>query len=128
LRLSDINLSGSASVPQPSIVVNFRSFPISGCSSGALLCTAEIADTNLTVGQGMHGSFSRAETRNFMAAIGPDFKQHFVDPAPVANTDIAPTLERILALKTAAHGRLAGRVLAEAFRGGKVPAVSRKVV
>lgn len=32
----------------------------------------------------MHGSFSRAETMNFMAAIGPDFKNGFVDVAPVS--------------------------------------------
>jgi hypothetical protein len=34
----------------------------------------EIADTGLQQGQGMHGSFSRADTFNNMAAIGPDFK------------------------------------------------------
>ena len=38
------------------------------------MCAVEIADTGLQQGQGMHGSFSRADTMNFMAAIGPDFK------------------------------------------------------
>ena len=56
------------------------------------MCTVEIADTSLKTGQGMHGSFSRAETRNFMAAIGPDFKTRFADTAPISNADIAPTL------------------------------------
>jgi hypothetical protein len=28
----------------------------------------------------MHGTFSRADTMNFMAAIGPDFKRGFVKP------------------------------------------------
>ena len=61
----------------------------------ALQCTVGVADTPLATGQGNHGSFSRAETRNFMAAIGPDFKAGFADPAPVSNADIAPTLAQI---------------------------------
>ena len=73
--------------PQPSIVVNFRSFA-TGCAEPAT-CGVEIADTGLQQGQGMHGSFSRADTQNFMAAVGPDFKAGFVDPAPVSNADWA---------------------------------------
>ena len=72
LPLSAINLKGSARTPRPSIVVNFRSFS-TGCDE-PVLCTVEVADTGLQQGQGMHGSFSRADTMNFMAAIGPDFK------------------------------------------------------
>jgi len=128
LRLSDIALAGSSRVPEPGIVVNFRSFPIKGCAGVVLMCTAEIADTNLTVGQGMHGSFSRAETRNFMAAIGPDFKSHFVDPAPISNADITPTLAAALGLKVPERGSLSGRVIGEAFKGGKLPVVSRKIL
>ena len=128
LRMSDIALIGSSHVPEPSLVVNFRSFPIKGCAGPVLVCTAEIADTNLTVGQGMHGSFSRAETRNFMAAIGPDFKAHFVDRVPVSNADIAPTLASALGITLPSKGELAGRVVVEAFKGGKLPTVSRKVL
>ena len=128
LRMSDVALVGSSHVPEPSLVVNFRSFPIKGCAGSVLLCTAEIADTNLTVGQGMHGSFSRAETRNFMAAIGPDFKTRFVDRTPVSNADIAPTLASLLGLTLPTKGELGGRVIAEAFKGGKSPIVSRKVL
>jgi len=128
LRLSQIGLVGTATVPRPSIVVNFRSFTIPGCKLSTLLCTAEIADTNLTVGQGMHGSFSRADTRNFMAAVGPDFKSHFVDPAPVANSDIAPTLARVLGLARPTKGPWQGRVISEAFRAGKRPLVTRKTL
>ena len=49
-----------------------------GCDE-PLLCTVEVADTVLQQGQGMHGNFSRADTMNFMAAIGPDFKGGFAD-------------------------------------------------
>ncbi len=47
----------------------------------------------------MHGSFSRADTMNFMAAIGPDFKSGFVDEAPVSNADIGKTIAQVLGLK-----------------------------
>jgi len=118
LPLSAIDLKGAARTPQPSMVVNFRSELIPGCKP-ELLCAAEAADTSLVTGQGMHGSFSRADTKNFMAAVGPDFKARFADPAPASNADIAPTLERIIGLKITPKGRLTGRVLSEALPKGK---------
>ena len=99
--------------PQPAIVVNFRSFA-TGCDE-PVLCTVEVADTGLQQGQGMHGSFSRADTMNFMAAIGPDFKAGFVDEAPVSNADIGKTIAHVLGLKIADQGR-AGRPRASTKR------------
>jgi arylsulfatase A-like enzyme len=115
LPMSRINLIGSALTPTPSIVVSFRSFATQ-CDD-PLYCTAAIADTNLQRGQGNHGGFSRAETFNFMAAFGPDFKSGFNDTAPVSNADIAPTLARVLGLTLPAKGKLIGRVIAESLRG-----------
>ena len=69
----------------------------------------------------MHGSFSRADTMNFMAAIGPDFKAGFGDEAPVSNADVGKTLARILGLRIKDKGKLIGRVLIEAMPGGKTP-------
>jgi arylsulfatase A-like enzyme len=122
LPLSAINLKGTARTPRPTIAVNFRSFS-SGCAE-PLLCTAEIADTGLQQGQGMHGSFSRADTMNFMAAIGPDFKHGFVDEAPVSNADMGQTLARLLGLKIPFKGALRGRVVEEALPDGAMPAVT----
>ncbi len=120
LPMSAVNLIGSALTPKPSIVVSFASHPIDGCKS-LLMCAAEEADTPLQTGQGMHGTFSRADTRNFMAAIGPDFKAHFADPAPVSNADITPTLAHILGMQIASKGNLKGRAATEALkRGGPV--------
>jgi Type I phosphodiesterase / nucleotide pyrophosphatase len=116
LPLSAINLKGSGVTPIPAIAVNFRTFT-TGCDQ-PLLCTVEVGDTLLQQGQGMHGSFSRADTMNFMAAIGPDFKAGFVDEAPVSNADIGLTMARILGLPLPAKGQLLGRVLTEAMRGG----------
>ena len=121
LPMSVIGLIGSAVTPQPDIYVNFRSFA-EGCDM-PLQCTVAISDTPLSTGQGNHGGFSRAETRNFMAAIGPDFKKGFADPAPISNADIAPTLARLMGLDLAppngkSTGKLTGRVVTEALRGG----------
>jgi hypothetical protein len=124
LPLAAIGLEGKARTPTPSIVVNFRSFA-TGCAT-PLQCTAVIADTPLQQGQGMHGSFSRAETLNFMAASGPDFKAGFVDPAPVSNADFGRTIAAIMGLAIKRHGTLTGRVIAEAMGNGKVPAHADK--
>jgi arylsulfatase A-like enzyme len=127
LPLSAVNLKGSALTPMPAIAVNFRSFA-AGCDK-VLTCAVEIADTGLQQGQGMHGTFSRADTNNFMAAIGPDFKAGFVDPAPVSNADIGKTIARLLRLAVKDKGALVGRVMSEALPGGKTPAVAtRRIV
>ncbi len=128
LPMSAINLIGSATVPQPSIVVGFRSFLAKDCKLIALLCAAEIADTGLHTGQGMHGTFSRADTRNFMAAIGPDFKKGFADPTPVSNADIAPTIARILGLSLGGPGTLQGRAATEALVNGKPVSFASKTL
>ena len=52
-----------------------------------------------------------------MAAIGPDFKRRFVDPAPVSNADIAPTIAHLLGVVLPSKGTLRGRVLSESLRG-----------
>jgi len=116
LPLSAINLAGSAKTPRPSLAVLFRSFS-TGCEKPTM-CTAEIADTNLLQGQGMHGSFSRADTSNFQAAIGPDFKSGYRDTAPTSNADIGATLAHILKLDIKPQGKLMGRVIREALAGG----------
>lgn len=124
LPLSAIDLKGAARTPAPAIVVNFRSSRIPGCKPEPM-CAAEVADTSLVTGQGMHGTFSRADTMNFMAAIGPDFRVRFSDPAPASNADIAPTLAEILHLPLQPKGQLTGRVLTEAMPGGKRVSVTR---
>jgi len=126
LPLSAINLKGAAKMPRPAIVVNFRSFS-TGCEQ-PVLCTVEVADTVLQQGQGMHGSFSRAETMNFMAAIGPSFKRGYLDEAPVSNADVGQTLARLLGLKLPFQGSLRGRVIEEALLGGAEPAVTAETL
>jgi hypothetical protein len=123
LPLSEIGLCGSALTPAPSIVVSFAS-TTKLCDGNPdaprnpELCAYAVADSSLVQGQGMHGSFSRADTHNFTAAIGPDFKAGFEDPMPVSNADVAATIANLLHLDLKQKGQLRGRVLSEAFKGG----------
>ncbi len=126
LSLDDIALEGSAITPHPAIAVNFRSFDT--LCGEPVRCTVEIADTVLQQGQGMHGSFSRGDTWNFMAMQGPDFKSQFVDPAPVSNADLGRTIAQIMQLDVHDNGKLIGRVLSETLPGGALPEVTSRVV
>jgi Type I phosphodiesterase / nucleotide pyrophosphatase len=118
LTLQDIGLRGQAKTSQPTIVVNFRSYTTASCDRpDPLLCARDVSDTTLPIGGGMHGSFSRADTWNFMAARGPDFRTHYVDELPASNADIGITIAQLLQLQLTPKGKLSGRVLTESFRG-----------
>lgn len=116
LPLSQIGLKGNAATPTPSIVVNFRSYA-EGCGEPTN-CSVEISDTVLRQGQGMHGSFGRGDTLNFMAAIGPDFKAGYVDALPVSNADVGVTIAELMGLHPIHGGGLIGRVMSEALPNG----------
>lgn len=126
LPLSAIGLRGTALTPRPAIVVGFRSYA-TGCAEPEL-CSVQVSDTMLQQGQGMHGSFSRADTHNFMAAIGPDFKSEFVDPSPTSNADVGRTMASILRLRIVAKGKLQGRLLVESLRGGRTVNSTRRTI
>ena len=126
LTLDDIALDGAAVTPQPAIVVNFRSYD-TVCGE-PVRCTVEVADTILQQGQGMHGSFSRGDTWNFMAMQGPDFKSEFIDPAPASNADLGRTIAQVMQLDVADKGKLIGRTLSETLPNGALPEVTSRVV
>ena len=119
LPMSQLGLVGKAVTPHPSIVVNFRSWS-SGCEEPTN-CSVHVADTVLRQGQGMHGSFSRGDTLNFTAAIGPDFKSGYVDALPVSNADVGATAAKVMGLTQKPNGRLVGRVMTEAMPNGATP-------
>ena len=118
LPMSLLGLRGKALTPTPAIVVNFRSYA-AGCDQPTN-CSVEIADTVLRQGQGMHGSFGRGDTLNFMAAIGPDFKSGFLDPVPVSNAE-GGYAAKLLGLTPKHRGNLVGRVITEAMPNGATP-------
>jgi len=117
VRMSDIGLKGDAKTPTPSIVVNFKSTP--GNCEVPERCAREIADTSNQAGQGMHGSFGRADTWNFAAAIGPSFKAGYVDKMPMSNADVGMTVAHLLGLMPSSKGKVPGRVLEESFKDGR---------
>ncbi|SDA23046.1 Type I phosphodiesterase / nucleotide pyrophosphatase [Methylobacterium sp. UNC378MF] len=123
LPLSAIALDGSALTPMPAIVVNFRSFS-TGCADPTT-CGVEVSDTGLQQGQGMHGSFSRADTRNVMGAMGPSFRAGLRSPVPASNADLGKTIAQLLGLTIPGKGRLVGRVLTEALANGGTPTFAR---
>lgn len=125
LPLSELRLTGSAVTPRPSMLINFRSFT-TGCAEPTT-CSVMVS-SYIQQGQGNHGSFSRAETFNFMAAVGPDFKAGYADRMPVGNADVAPTLSRLIGLRLAPRGSLTGRVLDEALVNGRERGFAAKVV
>src|SRR5262249_11828967 len=114
-------MQGMSRTPRPAIVINFRSYTTDW--ERPVMCSVNVADSVLQQGQGMHGSFSRADTMNFMVAVGPSFKGGYVDEAPVSNADIGKTIAYTLGLKIPFKGSLQGRVAEEALPGGASPAV-----
>src|SRR5258708_36847613 len=109
--MSQLNLKGKAVTPNPSIVVNFRSY-VEGCNEPTN-CSVEVADTELRQGQGMHGSFGRGDTMNFMAAIGPDFKAGYADASPVSKADVGMTIAQLMGLQSVNAGGRIDRLLSE---------------
>jgi len=126
LPMSAVGIVGTSHVPRPAIVVAYKVFYK---VPGDLQSAAQISDTTLQEGQGMHGGFGRDQTFNNMAAIGPDFKSGFVDEAPMGNIDIVPTLAKILGIEMPSVGSLKGRVLQESLvRGEDVKAGETKTL
>lgn len=120
LPMGLLGYEGSSLLPRPALLVGLRSFSVAGGVArgpfAPLLNSAQVSDTGLAHGQGMHGAIARENTWNFMAAQGPDFRAGFRDPLPVGNADLVPTVAAILGWELPSHGQLRGRVLEEAMR------------
>ncbi len=133
LPFSAVNLHGSSPLLAPAIVVAFKSLLPEGArtasaAASALQNAAQIADTPLSQGQGTGGGVGWESGYNFLAAIGPDFKQHYRDALPVSTADIAPTLMQVLSLPPRPRGQLMGRALDEVLRTDVAHAVTAKSV
>ena len=126
LSLDDIALEGTAVTPMPAIVVSFRSFD-TVCGEPER-CAVEVADSVLQQGQGMHGSFSRADTWNFMAMQGPDFKSQFVDPAPASTADLGRTIAQLLQLDVGEKGQARWPCAHGDIAEGALPDVTSQVI
>jgi hypothetical protein len=91
--MSDLNLVGSAKTPVPSIYVSFRSFARDVREQAANAAWESMIPA-APPARGSHGSLSRAETRNFMAAIGPELQIRLCrscsrSPMPISRPTLA---------------------------------------
>jgi predicted AlkP superfamily pyrophosphatase or phosphodiesterase len=71
------------------------------------------ADWQRAAGKGTHATLSRFDMHNMLIAVGPDFRHGELDDLPTGNTDLAPTILRILGIKS--PEQLDGRILSEAM-------------
>ena len=78
-----------------------------------------VFSTGGSAGQGQHGSMSRHELHNVLFAWGPSFKESCRIETPSGNTDLAPTVLRLLGLSSDVP--MDGRVLEEALGTGPDP-------
>src|SRR6266480_2536880 len=71
------------------------------------------ADWQRAAGKGTHATLSRFDMHNMLIGAGPDFRRGQTDDLPTGNTDLAPTILRILGIKP--PQQLDGRILSEAM-------------
>jgi arylsulfatase A-like enzyme len=69
------------------------------------------ADWQRAAGKGTHATLSRFDMHNTLIAAGPDFQHGKTDDLPTGNTDLAPTILRVLGI-TPPH-QMDGRILSE---------------
>jgi arylsulfatase A-like enzyme len=79
------------------------------------------ADWQREAGKGTHASLGEFDMHNTLIATGPDFRRGQTDDLPTGNIDLAPTILRILGIKTPEE--MDGRILSEAMiNTDRVPA------
>jgi len=69
-------------------------------------------DWQRAAGKGTHATLSKFDMHNILIAAGPDCRRGATDELPTGNVDLAPTILRIVGIKSAT---LDGRVLNEAI-------------
>lgn len=100
----------------PDVVMSFRwkdqknQFDVSGMID---------ADWQRAAGRGTHATLSPFDMHNTLITAGPDFRRGQTDDLPTGNTDLAPTILRILGITP--QQQLDGRVLSEAMTRGEGP-------
>ena len=77
------------------------------------------ADWQRAAGKGTHATLSRFDMHNTLIAAGPDFRRSETDDLPTGNTDLAPTILRILGITPSQQ--LDGRILSEAMTDLSMP-------
>jgi Type I phosphodiesterase / nucleotide pyrophosphatase len=121
LGLLPADLIGLGGPRAADVVLSFR-WNSAGTANGFTGC-ADSAEG--APGLGTHGSGSPHELRCVLIACGPSFRQETVSELPSGNVDIAPTVLRLLGVKTDAP--LDGRPLIEGLRTRTDPPLTASV-
>src|SRR5579883_1599380 len=123
-ELPEVDNSRLTGPTNPAFVLDGESFRSTANNSSAVVepvkgaVYSDLAGDFFTTGMGMHGAAGPRELHNFAAAIGPDFRRHFVDNLPTGSLDLAPTVAYLLGLKHpfgSTQVELQGRVLSESL-------------
>lgn len=76
------------------------------------------ADWQRAAGKGTHATLSKFDMHNLLIVSGPDFRPGETDDFPTGNVDLAPTIVRVLGIKS--KSSMNGRVLSEAMLASEV--------
>lgn len=133
-ELPDADNRGLTGPDEPNYVVGEQGKPSgAGNRSSALVVPVEgvmYADTGgwggFTTGLGMHAAAGARELHNFCAAVGPDFRRHFVDQYPSSNLDVRATIGSAMGLKSGDEAGSDGRALDEAMAGHQLKATANQ--
>jgi len=129
LSIEHLNAGDDTAEQLPDIVVSFVSSTMN-CRHPTI-CAVAVADTPIQEGHDVAVGLSRAETSNFMAARGPDFRANFISRTPASNQDLVRTIEALLRGGSRGRQRADSRILTESLRGGerfREPAVKKRVI
>ena len=108
-------LVGNAGERAPDLTMSLRWRP----DANDIGYAGTIYSTGGSPGQGQHGSMGHSEMHNILFAGGPDFKKGLKVDTPSGNTDLAPTILKLLGLPSV--DGMEGRALTEAIDGGPDP-------
>jgi Type I phosphodiesterase / nucleotide pyrophosphatase len=134
-ELPDADNRGLTGPTEPAYVVGEQSKRSGGAGNQSSPLVAPVkgvmyADTggwgDFTTGLGMHAAAGARELHNFCAAVGPDFRRHFVDQYPSGNLDVRATIARAMDLTSGDETSTAGRTLDEAMAGHRLHATTNK--
>ncbi len=122
-KLADVGMDAATAAD---VVLSLRWSDSSIQRAGAM--PGLVLSTGYDTGQGMHGTLSRFDMHNTLIAAGPSIKAGLRSTTPSGNSDLAPTVLRILGLTPPAP--MDGRVLEEALNGstGPAPAVETETL
>src|SRR5262249_19001163 len=112
----------------PDIVFSFRwtADPNINGAPGEIISEAQGSNITPVAQKATHASLSPYDMHNTLVSAGADLRRGFTDETPSGNEDVAPTILKILGVKSPQP--MNGRVLSEALNSSdeKSPTIEKK--